>query len=339
MELREMKQRTAVYFRRKDVSPISWFVSGDSPKAKDADPAAPKLERVEHEGVAGYILPCEIREVRDGSIGKFPAKELVRYSKARLCQSDLPIEFFNHELQKADAYDEESVFEFVRTWGFPFLVDRNSTVPVGERRSIPSKADQQALAEKKVRYPAEGGRHSLPVVFEGLFGSSKRAKKAIEETESLIGALCGGVYKPSEQSCISVKEASLGIETLQMLTNSVLDSIRNEKEIPEEISMLINLGSSRTVLAGEGWAAGEGGTGLVERGYLTSAICNQILDTMADTNTPWRICAYEKCNRLFKRQRGKSRKPHADSIYCCSSHSENQKKNNQRKAAKNRIQH
>lgn len=324
-----MKEKTSVYFRRRDVSAMSWIVSGDSSEVKNASPNAPKLERIERGGISGYILPYEIKEVKKSA----SLTVYTHWDYARLFSSDLPVEFFNHELQAVDASDEASVFSFVKTWGFPFLMDREWHDPSLERAIIPSKHDQlaiEAISEKK---------NSIDYLFAVLFGPGKRAVAATEETEELISSLCGGVRRPPKQACISAKEAALGIETLQSLTNEIFDSIRADEDIPEEVSRLLNLGSSRTVLAGKGQTLEGKGRGLPDRGYLTSAVCNQILDTMADTNVPWRICAYRKCNRLFKRQSGSSKTPHADSVYCCKKHMENQKKINQREAARNRIQH
>ena len=78
----------------------------------------------------------------------------------------------------------------------------------------------------------------------------------------------------------------------------------------------------------------------LERGCLTSAICNQIIDWIRDPALP-RYCAAPDCNRIFKRQRKfqearTDSRSASDSVYCsdrCRERHKQQRRRERRKAA------
>ena len=131
---------------------------------------------------------------------------------------------------------------------------------------------------------------------------------------------------------------------LQWAANSLVESVREGKVLHGRVMDTLNLGGSNSRMVRSTFEGGLGRawtqTESIQSSYslLTAAICNQMIDAIADP-IPWRDCACDGCNVTFKRKQSKANAPTSDSIYCCTACEERQKKRNQRAAAKNRIQH
>lgn len=312
MNLREIENTTDVYFRDYDVYPIKWEVSGDSSELDAARKSNLCIERHETDGTVWYGIPRG--EESTEAIGHLTRTH--RESRSYLTQADLPTEFFNHELMNVNVNDGEDVFSFVRTWGLPFLPDRNKGV-----HDMLLRASMEPYG----------------------FLWHTHVSKAIKQTEDMRKRWCDLGEEREEQlyeTVISHKEAAICIATLQHVVKGIQDAIRGNHKLQDGAAFMLNSVCCRDSLIGNGRTADiEDNGNLKDRGLLTSAICNQIIEALEDADTPWRECAYEECSKLFKYQHGKSDRPHKDSIYCCRKHMETQKKRNQRAAAKNRIQH
>ena len=233
----------------------------------------------------------------------------------------LPTEFFNHELMDVDVNSEPSIFAFVSKWGLPYSPSRNpATTPITEKDKQLDKLFKAACRETS----------NLAWAVHIIREDEARQKGELEE-----GAKSSIDYG---DSVISFSEASLTITTLQSVVRSIWGHFRNGEKID---FTAINRGSCHPYIVRKhafvqyvaGW---NDYRSLSSFGLFTSAICNQIIETIAD-NTQWRECACEGCEVIFKRKQAGSLSPYSESVYCCKRCEERQKKRNQRKAGQNRI--
>lgn len=240
-------------------------------------------------------------------------------------QSDIPTEFFNHQLADTDPASEESIYEFISCWGMPF-----------------SPAREQRVADVHLLAVPENHREAMATTDELARWASEEFAAPLEEELKDLG------YVPAQGLVISLSEAELAISTLQQCVNRIVGFVsgqigRDDDELVELIR-LVNGASCKNEQIGSGlypYLPIEGMQGLAYYGLLTSAICNQIIETVCD-EAPWRECADKTCRRIFKRKQSSKRKKSKASlasIYCCDKCMERQGKENQRAAAKNRIKH
>ena len=211
--------------------------------------------------------------------------------------SQIPTEFYNHQLMDIDSSCENSIFDAMSKWGPIFSPER----------------------------------------------SIKRTK-SIKETERLTkstGFELGG-------TTISLLEAQDAITCLQKSALSLFSVLRE----PEDISHAIEWETADLLLrAGAGYnrihihhlylnnpvnTDIRKNIGSTSGGFLglTTAICHQIFDSIEDTSADWKVCALERCDRIFKHQQRRlfdpNRKP-SDKVLCCSEkHADTAKKRRQR---------
>lgn len=223
----------------------------------------------------------------------------------RIFAHELPTEFFNHQLMSCDASSFESLRDFVTAWGLPFSPYRYS---------------------------------SLGLYLIGNRAQRRDVKRACDMTDKL---------KSDLTPVVSLAEARHAIETLQNIVQQMRRAIRGESF--EDFTAPLNAASCNDLVAGI-----RDGSQYVtvrktplgaywETERLTSAICNQMLCALAD-DAPWKECACTTCDVVFK-QKQTPPKPHAvakprtNSEYCCDTCRNTQKSRNQRKSARNRLDH
>ena len=236
---------------------------------------------------------------------------------------DLPVEFFNHELMEVDVDSEPSVYSFVSTWGFPYSPSRNpATTPiVREDYELDRRFKKACRATNR------------------LAGSIREIREDEARAAGELGANETSAYDYGD-SVISLDEAALTIRALQEQVLAIRAHFTKGVRVD---FTLINRASCNPYHVRQhmflrherSWSNYKS---LDSYGLLTSAICNQIVETIAD-ETQWRACACEGCDVVFKRKRAGSSSPYAESVYCCKKCEERQKKRNQREAAKNRLAH
>lgn len=265
-------------------------------------------------------------------IGKTNYKEIEDKEKERTTQylemepfeyltySDLPIEFFNHQLLDVNHENVKDVINFIEKFGFPFSPIRNMKDVV--------------LFMNPISHITNKENELLDVAFSPEMEMFEH-KDAIESTESLIETL-----KKNDRGLkhvISLEEASYSIFLLQMVVNNLLgydcDPFNSDtwlyfsKEVVNRCSCSIDFFDTFLEI--------KPNESLYDRGLLTSAICSQILETFS-SDLPWKKCANTNCSKVFKRKQSGAISANSKTLYCCKKCQEQQKKRNQRNAAKNR---
>lgn len=269
-----------------------------------------KIERV-YGTFEGGVLVC----VYDGEpLCDNGDLELVGYKGAGkraylMGATDLPVEFFNHQLFEYDPANEDDVLEFLTCYGLLFS---------------PSREDENCFEDWG----------------EPMRESDAAAKDLTEQMEEHFRK------KLISANVVSLPEASLTLRVLQEAVTSMMALLKNSDATLDDMARIKSVLDAASRHPLEIVASWEGITptehphrnGLRSRGLLVSAICNQIVDALDDPAL-WRTCACEGCERLFKYKQSKSAGHDSDSKYCCDKCMERQKKRNQRAAAKNRIKH
>lgn len=271
-------------------------------------------------------------------------------------EKDLPTEFFNHDLMEVNARDTKSVLGFCKKWGFPYSPQRFAPMEVTYK-----------LLKARTREEQEQGK--------SFFRSILISNFAMTAKQEQLRRVSSNISIP-ETYLITLEEAGFAIRNLQFLTSSIRKGVKRELKpagfshflvpcscnsyssypLPSMIPYSVELGSIGLLIDSENSLFNpsiispdsSNSSGALQiwhyehlsvKGTLSSAICNQILNTMADP-TEWRTCKCEGCEVVFKHRYGRgNRRAHNDSVYCSQKCSDRQKKRNQRTAAKNRIKH
>lgn len=266
-----------------------------------------------------------------------------------ITEKDLPTEFFNHDLMDVNTRDKKSVLDFCRKWGFPFhsfrFIDK----------------EMSNLIKATPKFYDELGVSLLGAITVSDIAMAEAVKCLFDSPDALpcfqIKALSRSNRTPRDiykAPVITLEEASFAIGFFQtqvrLLWHDIKEADQNKRshtlqqrdysyffapcsffpldisKVPINKEVCLPIGDNPIMRPSL-------------RGTLTSAICNQILNTMADP-TEWRTCKCEGCEVVFKHRYGQgNRRVHNDSVYCSQKCSERQKKRNQRAAAKNRIKH
>lgn len=174
----------------------------------------------------------------------------------------------------------------------------------------------------------------------------KEARKVMRCTDKL------GAGPNANWAVISSAEARHAIKCLQEMVINVWGAAMGEAYEPSIALVNLTACNSKIVCAVHDGEArpieyGHGFPWEVER--LTAAICNQIIETVAD-EAPWRLCAREGCGVVFKHQQvrpkasraekaSKIKKPkprqRVNAVCCCTACQERRK----REKPKPRIDH
>lgn len=276
-----------------------------------------------------------------------------------ITEKDLPTEFFNHDLMDVNIEDVESVFEFFEKWGVPYHPLRFTAGAITHRLRLSSTGEYseyhaESLSIFRSVLLSNFGMTAMQERLEEFSPTPSILKTysiTFEEARYSIFALQFAVHNiregvkfglhPYKFSHIITPCASNSYtpfyEQLRIPYNAEFGSIGiltdSENSLCSPSIVDLPTSNSLNVLPLNDFSH------LSVRGSLTSAICNQILKTMADP-TEWRTCKCEGCEVVFKHRYGRgNRRVHNDSVYCSQKCSERQKKRNQRAAAKNRIKH
>lgn len=230
----------------------------------------------------------------------------------------LPVEFWNHELLRSDFKNNEKALKlFLEEWGIPYHPLRNSPYLTKEKMQEVGIAETDRKSDVFCPVPKPGQINKDQVFAPEKtspflqYVSKKEAASALLYLQFFIAKAVYGVGGFADHAAF---------ETINHAACNPL--------------MLRRKGDDFTVYQDTY------GRSLHAKGLLTSAICNQIVESFAD-DAEWRQCGCEGCCRIFKRKQPdkEGTRPDRDSKYCSTICKNRQTKRNQRAAAKNRIQH
>jgi len=213
--------------------------------------------------------------------------------------SDLPTEFFNHQLMSCDCSNFDALQDFVTAWGFPY----------SPYRYIEGKDGFRALSRGNAR---------------------KEAKNAFTFTDALI--------KSSYPAVVSLAEVKHAINSMQWVVTELRKAIAGE--VFDDFTIVLNAATCSDFMVG---IVKDSRVSRHMFGYcweverLTSAICNQIVDAMAN-DTPWRLCACKGCGVVFK-SRADTDNARGNAKYCSKTCQKKQEKRNKSASARHRIDH
>lgn len=284
----------------------------------------------------------------------------------------LPTEFFNHQILDLDLENEQQLFDFLVEWGFPYSPFRtfysyeHISELIIETYNLLTLAEEAAEDYKEEGLTAEDfdspslhmdpwtqnfqyllfkhtddkeARSMLDFVNPGFFH-----EEAIQQTSKLSKERSIGNYYQyfgfEGEIVISVIEAKSSIAFYQNFIRHEYEeatSCMNSEDYPTLITLQESfvhevLNKSRQTVGFESPFKALDNT-------LTAAISEQIIQTFADTEKPWKKCACETCDKWFKEKQSDFKRSKKDSIYCSKKCSDKQGNINKSRAAKNRIQH
>lgn len=232
----------------------------------------------------------------------------------------LPIEFFNHQLFEPGKKSEDRVQSLMEGWGLLFSPLRNDWACLDgwqflETMSIQGVRETDALIE---RVPELAGiavskleaRSTHAVLKEIVLFLRKYIRSGGEDVKSLsmlAGPLNAAACNPFQAEAARVQQL----------------------EYIDHADMKFEPGSEAVNLLDVAYSA-EFPPSLRRTGMLTSAICNQILDTIAMEDVPWRECAFSGCDAIFKYPQSNAAKLMQDVAYCCPKHGVNERKRKSR---------
>ena len=217
-----------------------------------------------------------------------PCGEVLQLSEnPSYCQhvDRLPREFFNHELlecvtrRKDGTYDAKSLAAFVSKWGaplspyrfWPYGLDWLVDKPLADAMALTDEAGGIPNPDMDGFKPGGGSVYEVAHAIEKLQGDVLLLHEAIREWD--------GLDRRDSHTL-----TSLDLEC-EMQSISLAARYPRELALPESVTCAVPHG-------------------------LTGAICNQIIEAIADVDTPWRECAAPGCNKrhgapvIFKYQHG-----------------------------------
>jgi hypothetical protein len=237
--------------------------------------------------------------------------------------SELPINFFSTELLEVDVANEKSLVSFMEKWGLPFSAYRFFPDPDDSPFENHGRKAHDISARISIRNTSLLQKHG-----------EERYKETSRYTDLFIG--------------ISKSEAITTLETMQNGVKGLFKALDGSADCREHGTEkpfcrynsdgehlfldYFNYGASNkysiALLDEDGLFDSACGIEPSDRG-LTSAICNQIIETIHDKRG-WVRCKAEGCGRWFKSKRGTSA-PRSNSEYCSVKCANRQIKRNQRK--------
>jgi transposase len=245
--------------------------------------------------------------------------------------SSLPNEFIFEHVMRLDVSSNDAVLEFCDKWGLPFS-------PLREL----SAADSSHTDDESRRKALEAINCSERIIEEsyGLVAKTPDAQGALL-TYGSTGAATG--------MSVSLAEARSTLEMLADVARSLQAWLQGggSGSKPDLSAVVLAACNPMLPLVSEHYAAMRlelvtreltGSTAtppparLRERGLLTSAIANQLLDTLSDA-APWRRCMASGCERIFKHKSSRdTSKRKRQSLYCSDRCYEQQKRSNKAQA-------
>lgn len=273
-----------------------------------------------------------------------------------LTADQLPIEFYNHQIPACDVSKSENVAEFIKQWGMPYSPLRND----------PSCLSDWGFLDE---YSAEGIREtdallSTDLAVKGYVISAKEAAATLGVLKECVKMLRESIVELQ----ISVEQFNNSLELLDGDQEALNPAVEESDQLGEgaepengshsdetadpsdhsqqsnfwmkvveplqKVCRILNAASCNPFNVGA--PAGrfdincDYSPDLAHTGQLTSAICNQIIDSLANVEVPWRKCACEGCDVIFKYKQTSARNPNNDTAYCCKAHADRQRKRNER---------
>lgn len=248
----------------------------------------------------------------------------------------LPVEFFSHQFLEVDPFSIDSVLEFACTWG---IMTHPSRTP---GHFISAKGLENELNKRELRISKENycsfvhGSSSNEFDFYKSFINAVDLSKSKENDRIAKDATPAYILKDSKAPCADKIGQQVSLIEMQA---SICDLQHEIKEMLSYIAGLIDTWSGTNINNGSCnplFVKPEPIHPIAVRS-LTNAICNQIIETIAD-DAPWKLCSCDGCGRYFKRHQrnkpAKTEKTPSDAKYCCSTCAERQKKRNYRKKQK-----
>ena len=248
---------------------------------------------------------------------EFTASYFQMKPKNLMYYDELPTEFFNHQLLEVNPDNIGDLLEFSKKWGFIYSPVRN----IGEY--------------KEFLNPLEYVTDSSIALDDAILSPELEVLDHIDtirQTDEYINKV--GHFEALKKPVISISELSHSVLLLQESVNLVMgyDSFFSSWfELALEVFNRCSCNENYFETPVEIKANNK----LYDRGLLTSAICNQVLETFS-SDLPWKKCANEKCFKHFKRKQSGATSSNSKTKYCSIRCEQQQKKRNQRRAAMNR---
>lgn len=226
----------------------------------------------------GKLETCSIHD------GKREFSSYISAMDSYQIRHQLPVEFFNHQLLSVDAEDECALLAFMEEWGLPFSPLRSADKPLFDFML------NEVITDKALR---------------------RQMKQGIRESDAAFKKI---PMPFDEKIPISRNEATSTLLMLQSIVESIHASVLNGSPLSHEALAYVDLGATNArVLLNRN--SNPVFMRLLSWQTLTAAICNQIIETVADEKAQWYEC--ENCGLVFKRRQSRWRKPDNDSICCC----------------------
>ncbi len=284
LKIKELKKRTAVYENAPTIAfPISW----------------PKFEQIQqdayHPARNDYGFEYELVENAEGLPPDY-SDGLSYYvgtsgdnGESFMQAADLPTEFFNHQLFHDGAKAEKCIQPLMEKWGLLFSPLRNGWGCLDgwqflEAMSMQGVKETDILIE---RMPELAGR----------IVSKLEAETTLTVLREVVLFLRKYIKSNSEDTK-SLSMLSAPLSTASCNPYRIGFSIPSSYEVPRKVTYSLH-----------------------EMGLFTSAICNQLIATIANGDIPWRECKCSDCNTLFKYAQTGAVTPNQDAYYCCKTHS------------------
>lgn len=258
---------------------------------------------------------------------EYYAFDLVDGEVGSMTTDRLPIELFNHQLFDSGKKTEDRTRTFMEGYGLLFsplrsdwacfdgwqLLETMSMQGVKETDIlIERKPELKGLAVSKLEASATHAVLEEMVLFlrKYIRSGGKDDKSLSMLAQPLTAASCNP-YQVDAPSVMEPAEMAAKIAFAE-----AMDLLE-----PDRTRALEALSSDQTA---------EFPRPLRQMGMLTSAICNQILSTIANEDVPWRKCALDDCDVIFKYPQSNAVKLMQDAAYCCPKHGDRARKRKSR---------
>lgn len=207
--------------------------------------------------------------------------------------SNLPIEFFNHQLLEVDTNSDESVRDFLK-YGFPF----------SPFRQFPESHVYDYL------------RLYLRTFDMDLFASTYHGMKRTDSIEEML------------EDRISKQEAIATISFLQRMVHAIHEAVRHNTPLDDVYLACLNNASTNDDVVFNNRVEG---IPYMSIKNLTNAICNQIVATIK-SETEWYECEYCGKIFKHQQGASNKGKPDKDARFCSRQPCKNQYMNKRRKS-------
>lgn len=234
----------------------------------------------------------------------------IGYGSGSRC--DLPVEFFSHQFMNLNPLNTDDLLQFAELYG-PMQHPRRFGI------CVPFNGFSEQIIDS---YEPELDGFSIDTYDPDAMHDALASSLA-------ISAKIGPKWDEPYYLGVTLFEMRTAVIDLQYAIDSLFEYLHGDQDIWHGYET-INAGACNDLAVNDGVRT-------FPDNNLTNAICNQIIATIADEH-PWKTCACEGCERLFKRYQGKkapktSKNP-SDAIYCCKACQDRQGQRNRRNRLK-----